>query len=48
MVAAQRLGVQLPRARSIACFQKTNDLAREALSWNGLFGGGHRARVTAV
>jgi hypothetical protein len=32
---AQRLGVQLPRARCSGFSQKTGDLAREAVGWNG-------------
>jgi hypothetical protein len=37
--AAQRVGVQLPRARRRAVSQKVYDLAREAVSWNAVFGG---------
>src|SRR5690349_8449067 len=33
-LAAQRLALQLPRARCTRCFQKTNDLAREAVNCN--------------
>jgi hypothetical protein len=40
LVPAQRAAVQLPRARSRSAFQNTNDLAREAVNCNGLFGGG--------
>jgi hypothetical protein len=36
--AAERLGVQLPRARDRGWLQKTNDLAREAVSWNAVLG----------
>jgi len=38
MIAAQRLAVQLPRARCRGTVQNTNDLAREAVNCNGLFG----------
>ena len=34
--AAQRVGVQLPRARSSGFYQKTGDLAREAVNCNAL------------
>jgi hypothetical protein len=36
--AAQRLGVQLPRARCTRFFQNTNDLARAAVNCNGELG----------
>src|SRR6266545_7528254 len=36
--AAQRPGVQLPRARCTRRLQKSNDLAREAVSCNTVFG----------
>jgi hypothetical protein len=36
---AERIAVQLPRARRTRQLQKLNDLAREAVSCNGLFGG---------
>ena len=39
MVAAERIAVQLPRARRRAVLQKRPDLAREAVNCNGLFGG---------
>jgi hypothetical protein len=38
MGAAQRFAVQLPQARHTNC-QKANDLAREAVGWNGGLGG---------
>jgi hypothetical protein len=38
MIAAQRFGVQLPRARWKS-LQNTNDLARAAVSCNTVFGG---------
>ena len=38
MVAAQRFGVQLPRARCIGRVQKTHDLAREAVNCNAGLG----------
>ena len=34
----QRLGIQLPQARCIGRPQKSNDLAREAVSWNAGLG----------
>jgi precorrin-6B methylase 1 len=34
IAAAERLGVQLQRARTIRYHQKNNDLAREAVGWN--------------
>jgi len=37
-VAAQRLGIQLPRARLVA-HSKSNDLAREAVNCNAVLGG---------
>jgi hypothetical protein len=39
MPAVQRLAVQLPRARHKNTRQKPNDLAREAVGCNGVFGG---------
>jgi hypothetical protein len=38
--ASQRVGVQLRRARCTPSRQKSNDLAREAVSWYAVFGGG--------
>jgi hypothetical protein len=35
-VAAQRLGIQLPRVRRTGSPQKRNDLAREAVSCNAM------------
>jgi len=40
MVAAERVGIQVPRARCIGSRQKSHDLAREAVSWNAVLGGG--------
>jgi hypothetical protein len=40
-MAAQRFGVQLPR-RAERSLQNTNDLAREAVSWNTVLGGNYR------
>jgi len=37
LCAAQRIAVQLPRARRANC-QKSTDLAREAVGWNGGLG----------
>jgi hypothetical protein len=37
--AAQRVGIQLPRARCTGSRQKTNDLAREAVNCNAGLGG---------
>jgi hypothetical protein len=37
--AAQRLGVQLPRARGKKWLQNSNDLAREAVNCNALLAG---------
>jgi hypothetical protein len=37
--AAQRLGVQPPRARCIRGLQNCHDLAREAVGWNTVLGG---------
>jgi len=34
----QRFGIQLPRARCTRWLQNSNDLAREAVSWNTVFG----------
>jgi hypothetical protein len=36
---AERPAVQPPRARCTRRLQKIIDLAREAVGWNGLFGG---------
>jgi hypothetical protein len=36
--AAQRVGIQLPRARCTGSRQNTNDLAREAVSCNAVLG----------
>ena len=36
--AAQRIGVQLPQARCSGIYQKTGDLAREAVNCNAGFG----------
>jgi len=36
--AAQRLGIQLPRARRMKSLQKRYDLAREAVSCNAVLG----------
>ncbi|MEO7909812.1 MAG: hypothetical protein ABIV47_09200 [Roseiflexaceae bacterium] len=38
MASAQRVAVQPPQARHKNC-HKTNDLAREAVGWNGGLGG---------
>jgi hypothetical protein len=38
MTAAERVAVQLPRAHRKIC-QNANDLAREAVGWNGGLGG---------
>ena len=38
IVTAQRVGVQLPQARCSGFYQKTGDLAREAVNCNALFG----------
>jgi hypothetical protein len=50
--AAQRIAVQLPRARTTMC-QKRHDLACEAVGWNGGLGGNAAVftmhqRLTAV
>ena len=37
--AAQRIGVQLPQARCTSFYQKTHDLAREAVNCNAVLGG---------
>jgi hypothetical protein len=42
-MAAERFGIQLPRARCIERPQKKNDLAREAVSCNA--GLGHTAEI---
>lgn len=36
---AERIGVQLPRARGTERLQKRTDRAREAVSWNAVLGG---------
>jgi hypothetical protein len=36
--AAERFGIQLPRARCTQSCQKPNDLAREAVNCNAVFG----------
>jgi hypothetical protein len=38
--AAERIAVQLPRARHSKRVKKTTDLAREAVGWNGVLAGG--------
>jgi hypothetical protein len=43
MEAAERLGVQLPRACRPCFYQKTGDLAREAVNWNTKPFGGSRS-----
>jgi len=40
-VAAQRLAVQLPRARRRSALQNATDLAREAVNYNGKALGGN-------
>jgi hypothetical protein len=46
MTGAERLAVQLPRAHHTDC-QNSEDLAREAVGWNGGFGGMAFVHVTA-
>lgn len=40
LMAAERVGVQLPRARCSDFHQKTDDLAREAVNCNAMLDGG--------
>jgi hypothetical protein len=47
MSPAQRVGVQLPRARCIGSPQKSCDLAREAVNCNAVFGGSRPTRLRA-
>jgi hypothetical protein len=39
MKAAERVGIQLPRARCTERVQKRHDLAREAVNCNAVLGG---------
>ena len=54
MAAAERLGIQVPRARQ-GNLQKPNDLAREAVSWYAVLGAAawlapivSRVRITRI
>jgi hypothetical protein len=44
MACRPTASVQPPRARYIRRFQKTNDLAREAVGWNTMLDGNRIAR----
>jgi hypothetical protein len=39
MLAAERIGIQLPRARRTGSPQNSHDLAREAVNCNAVLGG---------
>ena len=38
MAAAERVGIQVPRVCCIGSRSKSDDLAREAVSWNAVLG----------
>jgi len=46
IVRAERVGIQLPRARCIESHSKPNDLAREAVSCNAGLGGQGKLLLT--
>jgi len=45
-MAAERIGIQLPRARCMGSRQKPNDLAREAVCCNAVLDGGGFLAIT--